>query len=293
MLSTSPCETGSSPVAKTMGMVVVAALAAKAETVPPAATIMVTWRRTNSAASAGSLLSSFSAQRYSIVTFPPSTWPVSFRPWRNARRRSAKVSADAEWRNPITGIAGCCARAASGHVAALPRSVMNSRRFIVAIIRSPRRRGRATSDEPCESLKINMFRVPCGLVAAWAAQHERFEGGHTAVWTRYVVVGDLDRREVAALRPGIDGECGEAVGVGRVSHRRPGRVLLHVDRRTLACCRVGFADGGDHATLRRVEKQLVRWQGRSAAADHHVHRSFSGVDHVGGSARRYRRQSEI
>src|SRR5262245_57869339 len=135
--------------------------------------------------------------------------------------------------NPITGIAGRCAPAASGHAAAPPSSVMNARRFI----RSPRRRGRATSDERCESLKINMFRMPCGLVAAWAAQHERFEGGHTAVWTRYVVVGDLDRGEVAALRPGIDGECGEAVGVGRVSHRRPGRVLLHVDRLTLACCR--------------------------------------------------------
>src|SRR6516165_12654633 len=156
-------------------------------------------------------------------------------------------------------IADCCARAASGHVtAAPPMSAMKSRRFIFRLIQSPRRRGRATSDERCESLKINMFRMPCGLVAAWAAQHERFEGGHTAVWTRYVVVGDLDRGEVAALRPGIDGECGEAVGVGRVSHRRPGRVLLHVDRRTLACCRVGFADGGDHATLRRVEKQLVR-----------------------------------
>jgi len=38
------------------------------------------------------------------------------------------------------GIAGCCARAASGHAAAAPpRSVMNARRFI----RSPRRRGRA------------------------------------------------------------------------------------------------------------------------------------------------------
>ena len=35
------------------------------------------------------------------------------------------------WRNPITGIAGCCARAASGHAAAAPpRSVMNSRRFM-------------------------------------------------------------------------------------------------------------------------------------------------------------------
>jgi hypothetical protein len=31
---------------------------------------------------------------------------------------------------PITGIA-CCARAATGHAAALPSSVMNSRRFII------------------------------------------------------------------------------------------------------------------------------------------------------------------
>ncbi len=47
-------------------------------------------------------------------------------------------------RNPITGIAGCCARAASGHAtAAPPRSVMNSRRFI----RSPRRRARAVWQE--------------------------------------------------------------------------------------------------------------------------------------------------
>jgi hypothetical protein len=33
-------------------------------------------------------------------------------------------------RNPITGIAGCCARAANGHATAVPpRSLMNSRRF--------------------------------------------------------------------------------------------------------------------------------------------------------------------
>src|SRR5215510_3165564 len=195
-----------------------------------------------------------------MATFLPSTNPTSFRPCRKGSTVYAKPVAGVLLRNPITGIAGCCARVASGHAAAPPPSnVMNSRRFIFRLIQSPRRRGRATSDERCESLKINMFRMPCGLVAAWAAQHERFEGGHTAVWTRYVVVGDLDRGEVAALRPGIDGECGEAVGVRRVSHRRPGRVLLHVDRLTLACCRVGFADGGDHATLRRVEKQLVRW----------------------------------
>jgi hypothetical protein len=35
--------------------------------------------------------------------------------------------------SPITGIAACCARAASGHVAvAPPKSVMNSRRLMVA-----------------------------------------------------------------------------------------------------------------------------------------------------------------
>ena len=45
-------------------------------------------------------------------------------------------------KNPMIGIfAGCCARAASGHAAAPPSSVMNSRRFT----RSPRRRGRAPS----------------------------------------------------------------------------------------------------------------------------------------------------
>jgi hypothetical protein len=31
---------------------------------------------------------------------------------------------------PITGLAGCCARAASGHAAAPPSSVINERLFI-------------------------------------------------------------------------------------------------------------------------------------------------------------------
>jgi hypothetical protein len=31
---------------------------------------------------------------------------------------------------PMTGIVGCCARAASGHAAAPPSSAMNSRRFV-------------------------------------------------------------------------------------------------------------------------------------------------------------------
>ena len=51
-LATRPSLTGSSGLTKTMGIVVVAALAANAE--PPVAAITATWRRTNSAASAGS-----------------------------------------------------------------------------------------------------------------------------------------------------------------------------------------------------------------------------------------------
>jgi hypothetical protein len=63
----------------------------------------------------------------------------AFRPWRYAATRCLADAAVVLRRNPITGIAGCCARAAIGHVAAAPpRSVMNSRR----LTRSPRRRDR-------------------------------------------------------------------------------------------------------------------------------------------------------
>jgi hypothetical protein len=59
-----------------------------------------------------------------------STKPFSPRPRRNAATRCAVSSGDRELRYPITGIAACCARAASGYAAAAPpRSVMNSRRF--------------------------------------------------------------------------------------------------------------------------------------------------------------------
>ena len=127
-LATRPSLTGSLPVAKTMGIVVVAALAARAEGVSIAA-MTATRRRTSSAANAGSRSVWFSAQRYSIATLSPSTKPASFRPWRNPRDTSVNASGDWLLRKPITGIAGCCARAASGQAAAAPpRSVMNARR---------------------------------------------------------------------------------------------------------------------------------------------------------------------
>ena len=62
------------------------------------------------------------------------------RPCRNALTSGAALSSEALLRKPITGIVGCCARAASGHAAVAPQSsVMKSRR----LTRSPRRRARA------------------------------------------------------------------------------------------------------------------------------------------------------
>src|SRR5258708_4685308 len=60
--------------------------------------------------------------------------PISLNPLRNAA--STFALCEPAWKYPIVGTGGCCARAASGHAAALPTSVMNARRFI----RSPRRR---------------------------------------------------------------------------------------------------------------------------------------------------------
>ena len=69
-LATRPNLPGSSPPTKTIGIVVVAALAANAEV--PTVAITATRRRTRSATSAGSRSVRLSAQRYSIATFSPS-----------------------------------------------------------------------------------------------------------------------------------------------------------------------------------------------------------------------------
>ena len=128
-LATTPIATGSVPVKKAIGIVVVAAFAASTAGVV-VATITVTRRRTRSSANPGSRSFRPSAQRYSIATFLPSTKLASFKPWRNARNRSTYRSGNSLPRKPITGIA-CCARAASGHVMAEPATaLMKSRRRI-------------------------------------------------------------------------------------------------------------------------------------------------------------------
>jgi hypothetical protein len=74
--------------------------------------------------------------------YPAHSYGGSFRsilrnPFVRTQRRQAAEK-------PITGIAACCARAATGHAVTLPSSVMNSRR---RIIRSPRRHVRAEAAE--------------------------------------------------------------------------------------------------------------------------------------------------
>src|SRR5262249_4151614 len=54
----------------------------------------------------------------------------------------ADTASDVLRRNPITGIIGCCARAATGQAAAPPTSLMNSPRLIAAPdVRSGHRSG--------------------------------------------------------------------------------------------------------------------------------------------------------
>jgi len=129
---TKPCLTGS-PATNTIGIVAVACFAARAEALPPVATSTFTRRCTNSAANAGSRPYSPRAQRYSMVTFWPSKKPASPRPLRNARNTGPVSSGERALKNPITGLAACCARTENGHVTAVqPKSVMNSRRLIAS-----------------------------------------------------------------------------------------------------------------------------------------------------------------
>src|SRR5262249_32008517 len=70
-VGTSPALTGSLPIAKTIGIVVVAALAERADMVPRIVTITVTPRRTRSFANAGNRSYCPAAERCSIVTLLP------------------------------------------------------------------------------------------------------------------------------------------------------------------------------------------------------------------------------
>src|SRR5215469_16874914 len=125
-LSTRPSLAGSSAATKRIGIVAVAALAANAAGTVAVA-IAATRRRARSLASAGNLSISFSPERYKTDTFSPSTKPACLRPCRNPRSCSSSIDRGA--RNPTTGIADCCACAASDHVAVPPSNEMKVRRL--------------------------------------------------------------------------------------------------------------------------------------------------------------------
>ena len=65
-----------------------------------------------------------------MATFWPATNPASFRPCSSAATRCSEPAADVLRRNAITGIADCCARAASGQAAA---------EAVIALMKSRRR----------------------------------------------------------------------------------------------------------------------------------------------------------
>ena len=75
-LLTRSSRTGSPPLMKIMGIVPVALFAASADGLPTAAIIRLTPEPASSAANPGNRSYLPSAQRYSIATFCPSTYPV-------------------------------------------------------------------------------------------------------------------------------------------------------------------------------------------------------------------------
>ena len=139
-LSTKPAPTGSATLTNTIGTVRVACNNGPMPAVPEDRMTSGA-SADNSAAYLRVLLASPADRRYSIFTFRPSVQPNCCNTCRNAAMLACMSASSAPAPPRSTPmrrtLSPCCARAASGHVAAPPMSVMNSRRFT----RSPRRRG--------------------------------------------------------------------------------------------------------------------------------------------------------
>src|SRR5262245_28912651 len=101
-----PNVTGSAPVTKTMGIVLVAAFAAN-EDGTSYAVITDTLRATSSPASDDKRSYRPSAQRHSMLTFLPSTKPASFSPWmrRPLRQEMRQVRRYPKHRSPVAALA--------------------------------------------------------------------------------------------------------------------------------------------------------------------------------------------
>ena len=114
-LATSPAATGSMAIGNTTGTRADACFAASTGPVP-AATMMSTSSRTNSAAISAKRSIRPWAQRYSIVMVCPSTHPSSCNRRRKGVTHALQTEGVAPPRKPIVGsLPTCCARAANGH----------------------------------------------------------------------------------------------------------------------------------------------------------------------------------
>jgi hypothetical protein len=129
-LATRPAPTGSFESAKMIGMTDVARFAAMIPV--PAVTMTSTFRWVNSAAMSVKRSFRLSAHRNSMLMLRPSIHPSSRSRPLNGATHSAQAPGVLVPINPIVGrCPACYARATSGHAtAALPVSVMNSRRFM-------------------------------------------------------------------------------------------------------------------------------------------------------------------
>ena len=86
----------------------------------------------------------------------------------NSRKRSANRSGHSALSTPITGMAGCCARAASGQrsegVTAAPPSMMNSRRSFDHLISAEHEAGRYLVPNRLSGLEVNYKLERGGLL---------------------------------------------------------------------------------------------------------------------------------
>ena len=155
-LETKPTSTGSEPVANRIGIVLVAEIAAWIATSLPPTSRTATLRPRRSATMSGNWSNWPSAQRYSMATLRPSAKPTSPRPRWNPAMRSLHCVAATACSEPITGIADCCALAATGQAAAAPpRSVMTSRRSLDHLVGAPEQSDREGDTQRLGSLEID------------------------------------------------------------------------------------------------------------------------------------------
>src|SRR5262245_5082230 len=240
---------------KTIGILLVAAFAATAEGSPPAATITATRRLARSAANTGRRSYWPFAQRYSIDTFWPSMKPDCFKPPRSASVMWTDSSADALASKPITGIAGCCARVASGQATTPPSSDMNSRRLCMSPDRQDHGEAKIKRYHTCQRLLGIETRGENWTISLRLA----------SIWLPAELFGDLSADFACRIGGGVDIDVVAA-------RQEVGRLSIGQRRRSLhRACR-GVGDLHRHASVRpglrrSMEMRSGRGAGQSGIGD--------------------------